>query len=134
MHNKHHIIYFLFSGLLFLGLNSCGIKKSLNNLPDVSGYNAEIPERTTINDSTFFAGNNFLTKNKQGLWELYVEGDPLEIGLISGRLTEELIYKQEAVFFNRIHDLVPSEARQKFLKKFLSWYNRKMYKHIPEAY
>lgn len=134
MHNKHHIIYFLFSGLLFLGLNSCGIKKSLNSLPDVSGYNAEIPERTTINDSTYFVGNNFLTKNKQGLWELYVEGDPLERGLISGRLSQELMYQQEAVFLNKIKSLVPSEGQQKFLRKFLSWYNRKMYKHVPNEF
>ncbi|MGV8813723.1 MAG: hypothetical protein ACOH2D_06390 [Gelidibacter sp.] len=74
----------------------------MNNLPNVSIYNAEIPEHTKFNDSAFFIGNSFLTKNKQGLWELYVEVDPLEIGLISGRLTEELTYKQEAVIFNRI--------------------------------
>lgn len=134
MHNKHHIIYFLLSGLLFLSLSSCGIKKSLNNLPNVSGYNANIPERTEINDSTFFVGNNFLTKNKQGLWELYVEGDPLERGLISGRLSEELMYQQEAVFLNKIKSLVPSEGQQKFLRKFLSWYNRKMYKHVPNEF
>lgn len=134
MHNKHHILYLLFSSLLFLALSSCGIKKSLNTLPDVSSYNANIPERTTINDTTFFAGNNFLTKNRQGLWELYVEGDALERGLISGRLSQELIYKQEAVFLNKIKNLVPSESQQKFLRKFLSWYNRKMYKHVPNEF
>src|SRR5690606_10809434 len=75
-----------------------------------------------------------LTKNKQGLWELYVEGDPLERGLISGRLSQELIYKQEAVFLNKIKSLVPSEGQQKFLRKFLSWYNRKMYKHVPNEF
>lgn len=134
MPKKHHLILLLFSGLLILALSSCGIKKSINNLPNVSQYNSTIPERTTINDSTFFVGDNFLTKNKQGLWELYVEGDPLERGLISGRLTEELIYNQEAVFLNKIKSLVPSEGQQKFLRKFLSWYNRKMYTHIPEEF
>ncbi|MBA6153885.1 C45 family autoproteolytic acyltransferase/hydolase [Gelidibacter maritimus] len=134
MHKRHHILYFLFGGLLFLSLSSCGIKKSLNHLPDVYAYNANIPERTKINDSTFFVGNNFLTKNKQGLWELYVEGDPLERGLISGRLSQELMYEQEAVFMNKIKSLVPSEGQQKFLRKFLSWYNRKMYKHVPNEY
>lgn len=134
MHKTHHYIHLSLSCLVVLFLTSCGIKKSINNLPDVSAYNHQIPERTKINDSTYFVGNSFLTKNTKGLWELYVEGDPLEIGLISGRLTEELIYTQEAVFFNRVHDLVPSKGRQKFLRKFLSWYNRKMYKHIPEAY
>jgi len=134
MHNKHLIIKIFFCWLIALAISSCGIKKSLNHLPDVSSYNANIPERTTINDSTFFVGNSFLTKNKQGLWELYVEGDALERGLISGRLSEELIYKQEAVFLNKVKSLVPSEGQQKFLRKFLSWYNRKMYKHVPEEF
>ena len=134
MHNRHHIAALFFSSLLIITLSSCGIKKSLHSLPDVSGYNTEIPERKTINDSSYFVGNNFLTKNKQGLWELYVEGDPLERGLISGRLSQELMYEQEAVFLNKIKSLVPSEGQQKFLRKFLSWYNRKMYKHVPEEY
>ncbi|WP_411766920.1 C45 family autoproteolytic acyltransferase/hydolase [Winogradskyella sp. A3E31] len=120
--------------LLALLLCSCGIKKSINDRPDISAYNATIPQKETINDSTFLAGNSFLTKNKQGLWELYVEGDPLERGLISGSLTEHLMYKQEQVFFEKINELVPSEGKQRFLRKFLSWYNRKMYKHIPEEF
>lgn len=134
MHNRHHILPVLFYCFLLLALSSCGIKKSLNSLPDLSGYNAHIPERTKINDSTFVVGDNFLTKNHQGLWELYVEGDPLERGLISGRLSEELIYTQEAALMDKIKSLVPSEGQQKFLRKFLSWYNRKMYTHVPEEF
>ncbi|MEO6347315.1 MAG: C45 family peptidase [Aquaticitalea sp.] len=115
-------------------LHSCGIKKSIHDLPNVLNYNANIPERIKINDSTFTAGSSFLTKNKQGLWELYVEGDPLEIGLLSGSLTQELMYNQEQVFYDKINELVPSEGKQKSLRKFLSWYNRKMYKYVPEQY
>lgn len=131
---KHPFIRVLFCGLAAIFLSSCGIRKSLNNLPDVSGYNASIPERNKINDSTYSVGSSFLTKNTQGIWELYVEGDALERGLISGRLSEEIIYKQEGVFLNKIESMVPSEGQQKFLKKFLSWYNRKMYQHVPEEF
>ena len=126
--NKH---IFLIIGLIVC---SCGIKKSVNNRPDLSVYNSTIPEKTIINDSTFIAGNSFLTKNKQGLWELYIEGDPLERGLLTGSLTQHLMYKQENVFFEKINELVPSKGKQKFLRKFLSWYNRNMYKHIPEEF
>ncbi|PKA83235.1 acyl-CoA:6-aminopenicillanic acid acyl transferase [Ulvibacter sp. MAR_2010_11] len=119
--------------LLFL-VASCGVNKGLHNRPDISKYNAAIPERITINDSTFHAGNSFLTKNKQGLWELYVEGDPLERGLLTGSLTKALMDKQEAVFFNKINEMLPSTSWQNFLGKFLSWYNRKMYLHVPEEY
>ncbi|WP_033960375.1 acyl-CoA--6-aminopenicillanic acid acyl-transferase [Psychroserpens jangbogonensis] len=126
-----HIILGLFSILL---LTSCGINKSINDHPDISKYNSNIPEKVVINDSTSYAGNNFLTKNKQGLWELYVEGDPLERGHAIGVLTKDLMYKQERVFFDKINDLVPSEGKQKFLRKFLSWFNRKMYKHVTNEY
>ena len=119
---------------LIIFLNSCGVSKSIHNRPDVSGYDAIIPEKVKINDSTFVAGNNFLLKNKQGQWELYVEGNPLQIGEITGSLTQDLMQKQEAIFFNKVEDLVPSKTQQYLLRKFLAWYNRKMYLHIPEEY
>ena len=134
MHDRLQIKYSLFGWVALFLLASCGIKKSVNYLPDLSTYNDQIPSRAKINDSTFILGNNFLTKNKQGLWELYMEGDPLELGLISGRLSQELIYQQEAFLMTKIEHLVPSKGKQKFLRKFLSWYNRKMYLHVPEEY
>ena len=134
MCNWHQIRFFPFAWFVLLLLTACGIKKSVNHLPDLSAYNDQIPPRQKINDSTFFIGNNFLTKNKQGLWELYIEGDPLERGLISGRLSQELIHQQEAFLMEKIESLVPSKGKQKFLRTFLSWYNRKMYLHVPEEY
>jgi len=119
---------------LLIFLNSCGVSKSIQNRPDISNYDATIPKKEKINDSTFVAGNNFLLKNKQGQWELYVEGNPLQIGKITGSLTEDLMQKQEAIFFNKVEDLVPSKTQQYLLRKFLAWYNRKMYLHIPEEY
>jgi hypothetical protein len=119
---------------LLIFLNSCGVSKSIHNRPDVSGYDAKISEKVKINDSTFVAGDNFLLKNKKGQWELYVEGNPLQIGKITGSLTQELMQKQEAIFFNKVEDLVPSKTQQYLLRKFLAWYNRKIYLHIPEEY
>tara|TARA_R100001369_G_scaffold88999_1_gene126143 strand:- start:372 stop:2045 length:1674 start_codon:yes stop_codon:yes gene_type:complete len=133
MHNQTAINYFIWLSF-FLVLVSCGVKKSLEDRPDISQYDANIPEREIINDSTYVAGNNFLTKNKHGQWELYVEGDPLEIGLLTGSLTRELLQKQERVFLNKVGELVPSKGKQNFLRKFLSWYNRKLYKHVTEEY
>ncbi|PVW17287.1 C45 family peptidase [Marixanthomonas spongiae] len=133
MRNQPAINYFIWLSLLLV-LTSCGVKKSLEDRPDISQYNSDIPERKQLNDSTYVAGNNFLTKNKHGQWELYVEGDPLEIGLLTGSLTRELLQKQEQVFLNKVEALVPSKGKQKFLRKFLSWYNRKLYKHVTEEY
>jgi len=125
--------WFCFFAALFL-VTSCGISKSINDVPDVSKYNPSIPERVKLSDSTYVSGNNFLTKNKQGLWELYVEGDPFEIGMQTGSLTQELFKKQERVFLSKVDELVPSKTKQFFLRKILAWYNRKMYLHITEEY
>ena len=119
--------------LLFL-LTSCGVKKSLQDIPDLSQYESEIPERTQLNDSTFVVGNDFLTKNPQGQWEMYVDGDPYELGLKAGSLSRELFNRQEQIFVDKIDSLVPSKGKQKLLRKFLAWFNRKMYRNIDEQY
>ncbi|SDG65449.1 C45 family autoproteolytic acyltransferase/hydolase [Winogradskyella thalassocola] len=120
--------------LVFISLTSCGISKSLHDVPDVSAYNPVIPERVKTSDSTFTLGNNHLSKNKQGLWELYVEGNPYHRGLITGSLTEELFHNQEAIFVSKIDKFVPSKTKQAVLRRFLAWYNRKLYLNVPSEF
>jgi predicted choloylglycine hydrolase len=117
-------------GMLF----SCGTSKSLHHEPVLEGYNASIPIVKKLPNYVFTTGNDFLLKNKQDLWELYVEGDPLERGLAEGSLTDSLLKKQERIFFSKINDLVPSKSRQRLLRAFLKWYNRKLYLNVPEEY
>ena len=124
-----------FSGFaLILLVSSCGISKGLEDRPDVSKYDLTPPERTKISDSTYSIGDNFLTKNKQGLWEMHVKGNPMELGLYQGALSQELFNQQEAVFLKKIDELVPSKGYQNILRKFLAWFNRKVYLHIDEQY
>lgn len=121
--------------LIFILLfSSCGVKKSLHDTPDISNYKQTIPERTQISDSTFTTENGLLTKNKYGQWELYVSGDPYQIGLQTGSLSRELMAIQETAFLGKVEELVPSKTKQYLLRKVLAWYNRKMYLHIPEEY
>ncbi len=120
-------------GLLFL-LTSCGISKSLKNQPSFSQSELEITERIQVNDTLFILGKNQLRKNKQGLWELYIKGSPLERGLANGSLTQELLQRQEALFFSKIEEFIPSKFKQKLLRKFLAWYNRKAYLYIIDEY
>jgi len=115
-------------------LNSCGVSKSLKEQLDVSRYQTQIPERVQLNDTTFTISDNFLRKNKQGLWELYVSGNPLELGLKTGSLTQELFNEQEDIFIKKIDELVPSKGYQNLLRKFLAWFNRKMYLNIDEQF
>jgi predicted choloylglycine hydrolase len=121
----------LLSCIFFL---SCGTSKSLHHKPQLEGYNVKVPVVIKRSQTVFTSGNNFLLKNRQNLWELYVEGDPLERGLATGALTDSLLKKQERLFFSKLKDLVPSKTKQKLLREFLKWYNRKLYLNVTEEY
>lgn len=126
-------ILFICLGLvLIFSLISCGIRKSVRHVPDIRRYVLEIPEVSRINDSTFHFNQNRLTKNKQQLWELYIKGNPLQLGYNNGALTQHLMQKQEEIFFSKVQGFVPSKFKQNLLRGFLKWYNRKMYLNIRE--
>jgi len=131
MRNRSTLFFFI--GFLLM-LASCGTSKSMHHQPEISNYNATKPIVTKLSDSIFVSGKNSLLKNKQGIWELYVEGDPLEIGLNSGALSDSLLKNQEHIFFSKIQDIIPSKFEQKMLRHFLKWYNRKLYLNVPEEY
>lgn len=128
--NLKHTIKALFYALIIIHLTSCGIKKSIRHIPDVQPYALEIPKVDKINDSTFSFKQNYLTKNKQQLWELYIRGNPLQLGYNNGALTQGLMQKQEEIFFSKVESLVPSKFKQNLLRDFLKWYNRKMYLNV----
>lgn len=130
---KNRIIIILFF-LFLLILVSCGTSKSMHHEPDISNYNTTKPIVIKQADTVFVSGKNSLLKNKQDLWELYAEGDPLEIGLTTGALSDSLLKKQEQIFFSRIEDIVPSKIQQTLLRNFLKWYNRKLYQNVPNEY
>ena len=130
---KNRGLYIVFS-ILLLMVSSCGVKKSLEDRPDLTGIEHIDTLRTKHNDSLYTLGNNSLLKNQYGIWELYVEGGALERGLVTGSLTRELLHIQERAIMEKIESLVPSGRYQNFLRKVVTFFNRKMYQHIPEEY
>ncbi|MFD0699887.1 C45 family autoproteolytic acyltransferase/hydolase [Myroides pelagicus] len=115
-------------------LLSCGIRKGLNDVPDFTGMDSTVPKVEIVNDSLRITKRGFLSKNKQQLWELYVSGDPYQVGLNTGALTAELYQKQETVFFSKVEEFVPAGFKQKLLIRALKYYNRDLYKYIPNEY
>lgn len=113
---------------------SCGVKKSLKYTPEISTYSYSPTELIQINDSSFTSKKNYFFKNKFGHWELKVIGNPLEIGLETGLLTQKQYQYQENLFFGKIKEIIPSKFKQSLLIKFLRWYNRKIYKNVPNEY
>ncbi|WP_294232992.1 C45 family peptidase [uncultured Chryseobacterium sp.] len=128
------MVFLLLGLILNLSLISCGIRKSVRHLPEIRQYALEVPKVNKVNDSTFSFRENYLTKNKQQLWELYIKGNPLQLGYNNGALTQNLMQKQEEVFFSKVEGFVPSKFKQNLLRGFLKWYNRKMYLNIREDY
>ena len=106
----------------------------MQNAPAVSGIKNIDTVRVKHSDSLFTIGRNSLYKNKYGIWELYIEGDPLELGLVNGSLTRDLMHRQESAIMEKIETLVPPGGYQNFLWKVVSWFNRKMHLHVPEEY
>lgn len=119
---------------LIVLLSSCGVKKSLEQRPDISGIEKIDTNRVKHSDTWYSLGKNNLIKNSHGIWELYVEGSPLEMGVANGNLTRELIHHQENAFMDKLAQVVPSDSYRGFLKKIVTWFNRKMYLYVPEEY
>lgn len=91
-------------------------------------------ERIEIEEDFFVCGEAWLKKSKTGLWELFIEGNPFDLGVINGKLTKDLIEFQENAFINQIYEIVPSKSYLNFLKYFVAWFNRDIDKYIDEQY
>ena len=102
--------------------------------PEIADKSILQLSRTQPSADFYRLGNNWLKKNKYGLWEMYLEGSPFELGAAGGMLTKELIAKQEAAFVEQINTLIPSPGYLKFLKYFTGWFNRDIGSYIPEEY
>lgn len=121
-------LYIILCLLLF---TSCGIKRSLNNIP---AYPLDTMQASVKIEGDFKRyKNNSLLKNQYGIWEMYIEGNALERGTAIGRLTEELMQKQEQIFLEKVESLVP-EKRMNLLKKVTAYYNRNLEDHVLEEY
>lgn len=88
--------------------------------------------RVLVAKDSYKVGNNWLKKNKQGIWEMYIEGNDYERGVAYGVLSKELMEIQEDYFVNELKAIVPGRIYRDFLKFFIGWFNRDIDKYIPE--
>lgn len=92
--------------------------------PKIRDFSALKEVRDTLGTDYYAIGNNWLRKNKYGLWEMYLEGSPFDMGVASGKLSKELICEQEEAFVQQIKTMIPSSFYLKFLRYFIAWFNR----------
>jgi isopenicillin-N N-acyltransferase-like protein len=91
-------------------------------------------KRTDHGGGFYTLKNNWFRHSKSGLYELYVEGDAFERGVINGKLTEELVVRQEDHFAEQITKMVPSKFKRNYLKYLIGFFNRNLDKNITEEY
>ncbi|HPY15247.1 MAG TPA: peptidase C45, partial [bacterium] len=96
----------------------------------------EIPEEVpeNIEGTLFKIGESSFRRSSSGLYELYVEGDPVKIGIYQGRLTQDLIKKQETIFVDMLNRFVPGKYSRFMIKKFIYMFNKQMQEHVPQEY
>ncbi len=106
---------------------------SYDSPPDIKDTSSLALEREGDN-GFYFLKNNWFRKSQSGLYEMYVEGDAFERGVMNGKLSKELVVRQEAYFNEQINKMIPSKFYRNFLKYFVGWFNRDLDNHIANEY
>ena len=91
-------------------------------------------QRTEPSPGLYTIKDSWFRKSNSGLYELYVEGDPFERGVINGKLTRELVQRQEDHFSDQINKMVPSSFYRHFLRYFIGWFNRNLDDNVAPEY
>jgi isopenicillin-N N-acyltransferase-like protein len=89
-------------------------------------------KRIELGRDSYKVDNCWLKKNKYGIWEMYLEGNPYERGLIYGVLAKELMEKQEVHFVAQIKEIIPNAFFLQVLKGFVAWFNKDIYKYVQD--
>ncbi|CAN5381170.1 acyl-CoA--6-aminopenicillanic acid acyl-transferase [soil metagenome] len=127
---------YVFGGFLLLIVSLIIYVVIVSNIapPHIDNESSLLTERTEKSNGFYTLKNNWFRKSKSGLYELYVEGDPAELGVFNGKLTKELVMRQEDHFSDQICKMIPSPTYRSFLKYFIGWFNRNLDKNVTEEY
>src|SRR6187397_770393 len=129
------VLYVLGGILLLLVIGAIYLVQVTKVDPPVPANTSSLQWQRTDHGNGFYTlKNNWFRKSKSGLYELYVEGDPFERGVINGKLTRELVVRQEDHFAEQIYKMVPSKFKRGFLKYLIGFFNRNLDKNVTEEY
>ncbi|MBW8684067.1 C45 family autoproteolytic acyltransferase/hydolase [Chitinophaga rhizophila] len=100
--------------------------------PEIADKSSLQWQRKPLDSTSYTLGNSWFRKSESGLYELYVEGKPFERGVVEGKLTAELVKRQEDHFTDQIKKMIPSQSYLKFLRYFVGFFNRNLADNIAE--
>lgn len=128
-------LYLLFGLVVLIGVFVAYVSIFAISSPPAPKNISVLGQQITVKDTNFYvSGNNWLRKSNSGLWEMYIEGEAFERGVINGKLSEKLIHEQEVAFSEQIFKLVPSPFYRNFLKYLIAFFNRNLDENITEEY
>jgi len=104
------------------------------DIPEIADKSSLSKERVLRSPNFYTLDNNWIKKSETGLWEIYVEGDGFERGVIEGKLNKELAEKQEIAFIEQIQVMIPSKAMINYLKFFIAFFNRNLDTYVIDEY
>jgi isopenicillin-N N-acyltransferase like protein len=90
-----------------------------------------VGERKKVGPDHYVLGNSYLKKNKFGVWEMYLEGEPYERGVIYGKLAKELVQEQEDIFVGQINNFLPNKMWRHVIKLMVGFFNSDLPENIP---
>ncbi|WP_336515387.1 C45 family peptidase [Pollutibacter soli] len=129
------VLYFIGTILLLcLGLFIYVSIVSKTEPPLITNRAADTWQREDKGEGFYTLKNSWFRKSKSGLYEMYVEGNPYEMGVINGKLSKELVVNQEIYFNEQISKMIPSKSYLHFLKYFVGWFNRHLDKNVSDEY
>lgn len=123
-------VIMLLLGLLFLYL----LWVSNIKPPKVDTAHALQLRVQQLDAGLYTINNSWFRKSNSGLYEMYSEGQPFERGVIEGKLSEELVKKQEDYFAAQIFKMIPSNFYRHFLRYFIGWFNRNLSEYVLPEY
>ncbi len=122
--------------LIFLILCFWGYVKIVSRVspPKIADSSALALQRMDHGNGFYTIGKNWFRHSRSGLFELYVEGEPFTRGVINGKLTKELVVRQEEHFAEQIFKMIPSSFSRGLLKDMIGFFNRNLDKNVTEEY
>jgi predicted choloylglycine hydrolase len=119
----------IIAGLLFAGLKPAAPDPPVKQEADFRTAGITEPD-----SGLYVLEKNWIRKNRYGLWEMYIEGEPFERGVAAGLLSKHLVEQQEIIFVSEIQKLLPSKHYRRFLMSAIAWLNRNLTDKIPHEY
>ncbi|WP_281616173.1 C45 family peptidase [Flammeovirga sp. SubArs3] len=98
------------------------------NNTDITQYPVD-----TLDEQHLMLHKNFINKNEGGLWELYTEGSPFDIGYSTGVLAKELLDRHEEAYIKKITEKSPIKNKYA-IRAIKSMYNRHLDNRILPEY